>query len=66
MLTYCLGGSPRLVCRHLLDCALDLNEVDILVAQFNDAFQDGLHLGKFVLVSGDEVQVLGDCGGHVC
>jgi len=42
---------------------LDFNKIDILIAQLNDAFQYGLDFGKFVLVAGYEVEVLGCCHG---
>ena len=65
--TYCFCCSSCLVQCDFFDCALDLDEVDILVAQLDDAFQDSLDFGELVLVARDEVQVLGHgCGGHLC
>lgn len=64
--TYCFGGSSCFVQCDFFDCALDLDEVDILVSQLNDAFENGLDFGEFVLISGDEIEVLGHrwCGCH--
>jgi hypothetical protein len=42
--TYNFGSSSRLVCCDFFDCALDLDEVDIFVAELDHALEYGLDL----------------------
>lgn len=43
---------------------MDLDEVDVLVAQLDDAGEDGLNFGEFVLVASDKVEMRGG-GRHL-
>lgn len=62
--TYGFCGSSCLICCDFFDCALDLDQVDVLVPQLDHAVEDGLNFGELVLVAGDEVEVGRYCGGH--
>jgi hypothetical protein len=43
--TYGFGGPSRFVGSHVFDCALDFDEVDVLVAEGDYAVENGLDLG---------------------
>jgi hypothetical protein len=55
--TYSFSSSSRFVSGDFLDCALDLDQVDVLVPQLDYALEDGLDFGEFVLVACDEVEL---------
>ena len=54
-MTYGLGCSPCFVFCNFLDCALDFDQVDILVAELYDAGENGLDFGELVFVARYEV-----------
>jgi hypothetical protein len=62
--TYGFGSASRFVGSDFFYCALDLDEVDVFVAELDDASEDGLNFGEFVLVTRDEVEVCRDGGGR--
>jgi hypothetical protein len=48
--TYSFGGSSGFVCCYFFHRALDFNQVDVLVAQLDNAGENGLDLGFSLLV----------------
>lgn len=60
-IAYLLSCSSTLVPRDFLDGTLDLDQVDILIPQLDDAGENGLNLCELVLVAGNKVQMLWDC-----
>lgn len=58
--TYLFSGPLALVACYLLNGALNLKQINALVAELHTAVrEDGLDFGKLVGVAGDEVQFLG-------
>jgi len=53
--TYGLGCSQCFVFCDFLNCALDFDQIDILVAELDYAGEDGLDFGELVFVSRYEV-----------